>query len=233
MHLSTAYSLIFCVLLLLSQLQELPFGHVPLPDMDRVVDAFNGEYGDIPPWGHGPDPHQMSPDKPHAEAYLSSKFPALDYLRGCSKHVAQTCLQDTTLSTDDLLRLYGSTHIQHIPCGRQQDFLSLHAIPGTGSAYDTVYARLSKVQNPAWGVFFLFSSLFLLWYLFRWCSSKSTGTLTGVAIVGNGGGLLGVERTITATGGATTVLQDLELGRVGIRRPIEGIDNPFQDRKCE
>ena len=58
---------------------ETPFGRVADVDSLRVVGSFHS-YGDMPPWGSGPD-HQRI----HQEGYgfLKDAYPDLDYFQGC------------------------------------------------------------------------------------------------------------------------------------------------------
>ena len=58
---------------------ETPFGRVADVDSLRVVGSFHS-YGDMPPWGSGPD-HQRI----HQEGYgfLKDAYPDLDYFEGC------------------------------------------------------------------------------------------------------------------------------------------------------
>ena len=52
-----------------------PFGKV-IEGID-VVDKLNGEYGDGPPWGRGPNQGQV---QAQGNAYLKKNFPNLDYI---------------------------------------------------------------------------------------------------------------------------------------------------------
>uniref|UniRef100_A0A6B2LG42 PPIase cyclophilin-type domain-containing protein n=1 Tax=Arcella intermedia TaxID=1963864 RepID=A0A6B2LG42_9EUKA len=57
---------------------EVPFGVVQ--DMD-VFDQINDEYGDVPPYGQGPDQQQLYL---RGNAYLTENFPKMDYISYCS-----------------------------------------------------------------------------------------------------------------------------------------------------
>jgi cyclophilin family peptidyl-prolyl cis-trans isomerase len=58
---------------------ETPFGRVADVDSLRVVGGFKS-YGDMPPWGSGPDHARI-----HEEGYgfLKNSYPDLDYFQGC------------------------------------------------------------------------------------------------------------------------------------------------------
>ncbi len=56
-----------------------PFGKV-IEGMD-VVDKINGEYGDGPPGGHGPDQGRIQLE---GNAYLKKDFPNLDYIKSAT-----------------------------------------------------------------------------------------------------------------------------------------------------
>ena len=56
-----------------------PFGKV-VEGMD-VVDKINGEYGDGPPFGHGPDQQRIQME---GNAYLKKDFPNLDYIKSAT-----------------------------------------------------------------------------------------------------------------------------------------------------
>src|SRR5208283_438514 len=53
-----------------------PFGKVT-KGMD-VVDKINGEYGDGPPWGKGPNQGRVQAE---GNSYLKKDFPNLDYIK--------------------------------------------------------------------------------------------------------------------------------------------------------
>eukprot|EP00658_Telonema_sp_P-2_P001703 TRINITY_DN10648_c0_g1_i5.p1 TRINITY_DN10648_c0_g1~~TRINITY_DN10648_c0_g1_i5.p1 ORF type:complete len:201 (-),score=33.31 TRINITY_DN10648_c0_g1_i5:373-975(-) len=57
---------------------ETPFG-VVTRDTLHVLDQVNTEYGDMPPWGTGPNPSKIrsSPD------YLANSYPNIDYWQEC------------------------------------------------------------------------------------------------------------------------------------------------------
>lgn len=58
---------------------ETPFGYV-LPEDVAVVGTFQS-YGDMAPWGKGPNPQRMY--EADGYDYLAREFPALDYINGC------------------------------------------------------------------------------------------------------------------------------------------------------
>ncbi|WP_176216970.1 peptidylprolyl isomerase [Andreprevotia lacus] len=62
---------------------EAPIGYVSGPSLDKVLGQFNTGYGDMPPWGHGPDPQKIA--AADGAAYLQKNFPQLDYLRSCKR----------------------------------------------------------------------------------------------------------------------------------------------------
>eukprot|EP00658_Telonema_sp_P-2_P001701 TRINITY_DN10648_c0_g1_i2.p1 TRINITY_DN10648_c0_g1~~TRINITY_DN10648_c0_g1_i2.p1 ORF type:complete len:239 (-),score=38.59 TRINITY_DN10648_c0_g1_i2:332-1048(-) len=68
---------------------ETPFGMVTR-DTLHVLDQVNTEYGDMPPWGTGPNPSKIrsSPD------YLANSYPNIDYWQEC--HVLATSTSDDT-----------------------------------------------------------------------------------------------------------------------------------------
>ena len=60
---------------------ERPFGYVTKETMD-IVDQFNAQYGDMPPWGNGPESGQIATQ---GNAYLKKNFPRLDYVQNCRR----------------------------------------------------------------------------------------------------------------------------------------------------
>ncbi|MBV8633778.1 MAG: peptidylprolyl isomerase [Burkholderiaceae bacterium] len=62
---------------------ETPFGYVTDASMQNTVSRFSTEYGDIPPWGTGPDPQKIEAE--HGGWYLKLGFPALDYITSCRR----------------------------------------------------------------------------------------------------------------------------------------------------
>ena len=62
---------------------ETPFGYVTEASMQGTVSRFTTAYGDIPPWGAGPEPHRI--EAPDGAWYLKLKFPALDYITSCKR----------------------------------------------------------------------------------------------------------------------------------------------------
>ncbi|WP_255990633.1 peptidylprolyl isomerase [Chitinolyticbacter albus] len=61
---------------------ETPIGTVT-PDTLATVAQLNTEYGDMPPWGKGPDPARIT--AADGANYLKREFPRLDYIRSCRR----------------------------------------------------------------------------------------------------------------------------------------------------
>ena len=61
---------------------ETPFGFVDPDDVRNVVGQWHA-YGDMPPWGKGPDPHKIYAKDGYDE-YLRNEFPDMDYIESCS-----------------------------------------------------------------------------------------------------------------------------------------------------
>ena len=61
---------------------ETPFGYVEADSMKKTVRQFNTSYGDMPPWGAGPDPQKIT--RPDGAAYLKAQYPQLDYINSCT-----------------------------------------------------------------------------------------------------------------------------------------------------
>jgi len=59
---------------------ETPFGYVDQDDLSNVVDKWEA-YGDIPPWGEGPDPQKIYLEDGYD--YLKQDFPSMSYLNNC------------------------------------------------------------------------------------------------------------------------------------------------------
>jgi len=59
---------------------ETPFAYVDPEDVENVVGSWYA-YGDMPPWGKGPDPQLMY--KKDGYEYLKKKFPQMDYIDTC------------------------------------------------------------------------------------------------------------------------------------------------------
>ncbi|XZG70592.1 peptidylprolyl isomerase [Chitinibacteraceae bacterium HSL-7] len=59
---------------------ETPVGYIA-PDSPALSQLHTG-YGDIPPWGQGPDPARISATD--GEAYLAGTYPQLTRIRSCS-----------------------------------------------------------------------------------------------------------------------------------------------------
>lgn len=56
-----------------------PFGRIAPNSLEVFEQLYNG-YGDMPPWGTGPDPARI---KAEGNDYLRQNFPELDYLQSC------------------------------------------------------------------------------------------------------------------------------------------------------
>jgi cyclophilin family peptidyl-prolyl cis-trans isomerase len=63
------------------ELWETPIGYVTADSMRQVVSHWTTRYGDMPPWGKGPDPGKIS--RRGGSAYLKQSFPDLDYITSC------------------------------------------------------------------------------------------------------------------------------------------------------
>lgn len=61
---------------------ETPFGHVTRRTLETVLPTFVNPYGDMPPWGNGPDPQKIY--EAGGYDYLKEKFPELAYFEACS-----------------------------------------------------------------------------------------------------------------------------------------------------
>ncbi|WP_169741322.1 peptidylprolyl isomerase [Andreprevotia chitinilytica] len=62
---------------------ETPFGYITPDSLKKTVSQFNTSYGDMAPWGKGPDPQKIS--AADGAAYLKKEFPQLDYINSCSR----------------------------------------------------------------------------------------------------------------------------------------------------
>jgi len=79
---------------------ETPFGYVEKEDLDVVARWHT--YGDMGPWGNGPDPQRIYEEDGYE--YLKTDFPKLDYIKGCVI-IPDDDVKDPTvtrLSYDDL-----------------------------------------------------------------------------------------------------------------------------------
>ena len=78
---------------------ETPIGFVT-PESMQVVAKWETGYGDMSPFGPGPDPHKI---RMEGEKYLRGKFPKLDYWTGCAvRPTTPLSLPDPTSSKSDL-----------------------------------------------------------------------------------------------------------------------------------
>lgn len=59
---------------------ETPFGYVEPKDLS-VVAKWHDSYGDMAPWGNGPDPQKIYEEDGYD--YLRKDFPDMSYIRGC------------------------------------------------------------------------------------------------------------------------------------------------------
>lgn len=75
---------------------EVPFGRVV--DGFSVVDSLYKGYGDIPPYGKGPDQQKIHN---RGAAYLQESFPNLDYLQSCRVVDAPVLLRGSALAQND------------------------------------------------------------------------------------------------------------------------------------
>lgn len=68
---------------------ETPFGYVEQEDLRNVVDQWES-YGDMPPWGTGPDPQHIY--KKDGYEYLKREFPKMSYIHEC--RIVSTASED-------------------------------------------------------------------------------------------------------------------------------------------
>jgi peptidyl-prolyl cis-trans isomerase A (cyclophilin A) len=66
-----------------SQSWETPFAQVSSESFEKTVTHFTTSYGEMPPWGKGPDPQKIQ--EPDGHTYLTQNFPLLDYIKSCSR----------------------------------------------------------------------------------------------------------------------------------------------------
>lgn len=62
---------------------ETPFAHVTPKSFEKTVSKFNTSYGDMAPWGKGPDPQKIGASG--GADYLKKNFKDLDYIKSCSR----------------------------------------------------------------------------------------------------------------------------------------------------
>ncbi|KAJ1455920.1 hypothetical protein M885DRAFT_483123 [Pelagophyceae sp. CCMP2097] len=61
---------------------ETPFGHVTRKTVEAVLPKFTNQYGDMPPWGKGPNPHRIYEFDGYE--HLHHTFPELSYFETCN-----------------------------------------------------------------------------------------------------------------------------------------------------
>ena len=49
-------------------------------DSMSVLDAFNREYGDMPPWGRGPEQGRLTRE---GNRYIKKDYPKIDFIQKC------------------------------------------------------------------------------------------------------------------------------------------------------
>lgn len=64
---------------------ETPFAQVTQDSFFKTVKRFTTSYGDMPPWGNGPDPQKIS--KADGANYLKTHFPKLDFIKFCQRRL--------------------------------------------------------------------------------------------------------------------------------------------------
>jgi hypothetical protein len=78
-----------------TQLWETPIGRV-VDGFDTVVQKFYSEYGDMPPWGKGPE--QPKIHGPDGFSYIQDNFPLLDHFLEC--HVVRKSPNNNSVEND-------------------------------------------------------------------------------------------------------------------------------------
>ena len=78
---------------------ETPIGFVTPTSLEQVVTNINTQYGDMPPWGTGPDPQRMY-DTDGYNQYLPTNYPDLTYIKTC-RIVGTTQVQEEYYDIDD------------------------------------------------------------------------------------------------------------------------------------
>mmetsp|Transcript_50347 Transcript_50347/g.54400 ORF Transcript_50347/g.54400 Transcript_50347/m.54400 type:complete len:421 (-) Transcript_50347:190-1452(-) len=61
---------------------ETPFGYIETKYLDEVVSKWYSDYGDMTPWGNGPDPQKIY-EKDGYDVYLKENFTNMSYLTKC------------------------------------------------------------------------------------------------------------------------------------------------------
>jgi len=93
---------------------ETPFGYV-LPEDLPVVGSFHS-YGDMAPWGNGPDPQRIYEQDGYE--YLAEEFPEMDYIKGCAivpDELANDAEFLQTAGYDDVARhAFGEDHVEEL-----------------------------------------------------------------------------------------------------------------------
>ncbi|GGP26231.1 peptidylprolyl isomerase [Silvimonas amylolytica] len=62
---------------------ETPFAQLTPASIQNTMAHLNTGYGDMPPWGKGPDPQKIA--AADGTAYLKQNFPQLDYIKSCKR----------------------------------------------------------------------------------------------------------------------------------------------------
>ncbi|MBB5192832.1 cyclophilin family peptidyl-prolyl cis-trans isomerase [Silvimonas terrae] len=65
------------------QAWETPFAQITPASLQSTVAHLNTSYGDMPPWGKGPDPQKIA--AMDGATYLTQNYPQLDYIKSCAR----------------------------------------------------------------------------------------------------------------------------------------------------
>lgn len=65
------------------QAWETPFAQIMPASVQSTVAHLNTSYGDMPPWGKGPDPQKIAASD--GATYLTQNYPQLDYIKSCAR----------------------------------------------------------------------------------------------------------------------------------------------------
>ncbi|CAK0809821.1 unnamed protein product [Prorocentrum cordatum] len=74
---------------------ETPFGRVAAHSLE-VMDKIYTGYGDMPPWGEGPNPQEINQ---RGNSYVREDFPKVDFIKSCK---VATMTSDASVKSDDL-----------------------------------------------------------------------------------------------------------------------------------
>jgi len=125
-----------------TELWETPFGYVEEDSMQKVVSKWYTKYGDMAPWGKGPDPGKISSQ---GNAYLNKNFPNLDFWQSCKRRGSEPAAAEAAHESENDVPVVARINSETKPAAVEISRYVLNLAPNLGAVIIEVDPSLAPL----------------------------------------------------------------------------------------